>query len=40
MKLIGIKAKKAFKCKANTKTKNKVLINYAQLIEKEKKFNK
>ena len=38
MKLIGIKAKKAFKCRADTKTKNKVLTNYAQLIEKEKKF--
>ena len=38
MKLIGIKAKKAFKCIANTKTKNIVLINYAQLIEEEKEF--
>ena len=38
MKLIGIKAQKALEYKVNTKTKNKVLYDYAQLLEKEKKF--
>ena len=35
--LIGIKALKAFKNKVNSKTKNKVLNDYAKLIIKEKK---
>ena len=37
MNLIGIKARKASEIKINTKIKNKVLINYALLIDKEKK---
>ena len=37
MNLIGIKARKAFEIKINTKIKNKVLNNYAFLINKEKK---
>ena len=38
IKLIGIKAQKASKYRINTKIKNKVLKDYAQLIEKEKNF--
>ena len=38
MKLIGIKARKASEIKINTKIKNKVLNNYALLLDKEKKF--
>ena len=38
MKLIGIRAREAFKCKINTKTKNKVLFYYAKLLNREKKF--
>ena len=37
MNLIGIKSRKASERKINTETKNKVLILYAQLIDKEKK---
>ena len=37
MNLIGIKARKASEIKINTKIKNKVLNNYALLIDKEKK---
>ena len=37
MNLIGIKARKASEIKINTKIKNKVLNNYAFLINKEKK---
>ncbi len=37
MNLIGIKSRKASERKINTKTKNKVLILYARLIDKEKK---
>ena len=36
MNLIGIKARKASEIKINTKIKNKVLNNYALLINKEK----
>ena len=36
--LIGIKAKKACEIKINTITKNKVLHNYAQLLERKKKI--
>jgi glutamate-5-semialdehyde dehydrogenase len=36
MDLIGTKARKASSQKINTKTKNKVLNNYAQLLSKEK----
>ena len=36
MNLIGIKARKASEIKINTKIKNKVLNNYALLIDKEK----
>ncbi len=35
---LGIKSKIAFKEKINTKTKNKVLIDFANLIRKEKKL--
>jgi len=38
MKLIGIKARKASQSNINTKIKNKVLSDYAKLIEKEKLF--
>jgi glutamate-5-semialdehyde dehydrogenase len=38
MNLIGIKAKKACEIKINTITKNKVLNNYAQLLERKKKI--
>ena len=38
MNLIGIKARKATEIRINTKIKNKVLNNYALLIDKEKKF--
>ena len=38
IKLIGFRAKKASKHKVNTKTKNKVLVHYAKLLHKEKKF--
>ena len=37
MNLIGIKARKASEVKINTKIKNKVLNNYALLINKEKR---
>ena len=37
MNLIGIKARKASEIKINTKIKNKVLNNYALLINKEKR---
>ena len=37
MNLIGIKGRKASERKINTETKNKVLILYARLIDKEKK---
>ena len=37
MSLIGLKAKKAFLERVNTKTKNKVLNEYALLLDKEKK---
>ena len=37
MNLIGIKARKASEIKINTKIKNKVLNNYALLIDKKKK---
>ena len=37
MNLIGTKSRKASERKINTETKNKVLILYAQLIDKEKK---
>ena len=37
MNLIGIKARKASEIKINTKIKNKVLNNYALLLDKEKK---
>ena len=36
MNLIGIKARKASEIKINTKIKNKVLNNYALLLDKEK----
>ena len=38
MNLIGIRARKACENKINTKTKNKVLDQYAKLLDKEKKF--
>ena len=38
MNLIGIKARKACGVKINTKTKNKVLNQYAKLLDQEKKF--
>ena len=38
MNLIGIKAKKACEIRINTITKNKVLNNYAQLLERKKKI--
>ena len=38
MNLIGIKAKKASSKKINTKTKNKILRDYAKLLESEKIF--
>ncbi len=34
---IGIKAKKAFKIRVDKKNKNKVLIKYLQLLNKNKK---
>ena len=37
MNLIGVKARKASEIKIDTKTKNKVLNDYALLIDKEKK---
>ena len=37
MNLIGIKARKASEGKINTNTKNKVLMFYAQLLDREKK---
>ena len=37
MNLIGIKARKASEKKINTKVKNKVLSNYALLLDREKK---
>ena len=36
--LIGINARKASRNKINTKIKNKVLVSYAKLLAKEKKF--
>ena len=36
MNLIGIKARKASEKKINTKVKNKVLSNYALLLDREK----
>ncbi len=36
MNLIGIKARKASSEKISTKTKNKVLKDYAKLLDKEK----
>ena len=36
MNLIGIKARKASETKINTKIKDKVLNNYALLLDKEK----
>ena len=38
MKLIGIRAREAYKHRISTKTKNKVLNYYAKLLNKEKKF--
>ena len=38
MNSIGIKARKAYGYKINTKKKNKVLNCYAELLEAEKKF--
>ena len=38
MNLVGVKARKACKHKVNAIVKNKVLIKYAQLLEKEKKL--
>ena len=38
MNLIGIKARKASSKKIYTKTKNKVLKDYAKLLDKEKNF--
>ncbi len=38
MNLVGAKARKACEHKVNTIVKNKVLIKYAQLLEKEKKL--
>jgi glutamate-5-semialdehyde dehydrogenase len=38
MNLIGIKARKASSKKISTKTKNKVLKDYAKLLDKEKNF--
>ena len=38
MNLIGIKARKASQTNINTKIKNKVLSDYAKLIDKEKVF--
>ena len=37
MNLIGVKARNALKIKIDTKIKNKVLNDYALLIDKEKK---
>ncbi len=37
MNLIGVKARKASEIKIDTKIKNKVLNDYALLIDKEKK---
>ena len=39
LNLLGKKSKKAFLHKINTKTKNKVLNNFAYLINKKKKIN-
>ncbi len=36
--LIGINARKASRHKINTKIKNKILVGYAKLLEKKKKF--
>jgi len=38
MNLIGIKSRKASGNKITTKTKNKVLKDYAKLLDKEKNF--
>jgi len=38
LKSIGIKAKRAFKIKIDNKTKNKVLVKFLQLINKNKKI--
>ena len=38
MNLIGNNSRKAYENKINSKTKNKVLNDYAKLIAKEKKF--
>ena len=38
MKFIGIKAKKASKIKIDSKSKNRVLIKFLQLIEKNEKI--
>ena len=38
MNLIGMKARKAFRHKINSKKKNKVLNDYAKLLTKEKKL--
>ena len=37
MNLIGVKARNALKIKIDTKIKNKVLNDYALLLDKEKK---
>ena len=37
MNLIGLKARKAFLERVNSKTKNRVLNEYASLLDKEKK---
>ena len=36
LKSIGKNSHKAFKCKINTKTKNKVLVKFANLIRNNK----
>ncbi len=38
MNLIGVKARNALKIKIDTKIKNKVLNDYALLLDKEKKI--
>ena len=38
MNLIGVKARNALKIKIDTKIKNKVLNDYASLLDKEKKI--
>ena len=37
MNLVGIRARKACNHKIDSKLKNKILINYAKLLDKEKK---